>query len=562
MGAAWKVLFTIISLGVTDDLGEVEQTNRRAFTGASLFVGVAGPVWGAIYISLGELGPGLIPSVYSAITAISFILLWRNGGWRLFRVTQLALIFALPIALMLSLGGYGPGSGVIIWAVLAPLGSLWSGRSREAIGWSAAFLLATVAAGVVDPYLRDSNDLPDGVIIVFFVMNLAFVTSIIFLLLDFYVGQKDRMIFVISRNRELESAFLAQELTLRQNDKLATLGKLSAGMAHELNNPTAAAQQATQQLGALLVGDQHLAADLTGLELLDAERDAVDSFTPRVGNRVQQPEFLDPLDRSDREAAVQDHLEDAGVDDAWDVAPALVGLGLDIDDLTTLAGRLRPDRYASVVTVVAEQFKRQSLLVSLEESTQRIIEIVKALKSYSYLDRADRQLVDLHEGLDSTLVVLQNRLRVGIEVQRAYADDLPQIEAYGNELNQVWTNILDNAIDAMDSRGSIRIVTRSAADHVVVEFTDDGPGIPADIIDNIFDPFVTSKPPGEGTGLGLNISFNIITEKHGGEIAVWSVPGRTTFTIKLPLSAPRETDRDTQTRTHPSPEPAYRGVRS
>ncbi len=296
MGAAWKVLFTIISLGVTDDLGEVEQTNRRAFTGASLFVGVAGPVWGAIYISLGELGPGLIPSVYSAITAISFILLWRNGGWRLFRVTQLALIFALPIALMLSLGGYGPGSGVIIWAVLAPLGSLWSGRSREAIGWSAAFLLATVAAGVVDPYLRDSNDLPDGVIIAFFVMNLAFVTSIIFLLLDFYVGQKDRMIFVISRNRELESAFLAQELTLRQNDKLATLGKLSAGMAH--------------------------------------------------------------------------------------------------------------------------------------------------------------------------------------------------------------------------------------------------------------------------TGLGLNISFNIITEKHGGEIAVWSVPGRTTFTIKLPLSAPSETDRDTPTRTRPSPEPAYRGVRS
>lgn len=533
-----RFLFAIVSLGVSDECDDDMRTNRRVFTGASLFVGVAGPFWGAMYIGFGELGPGLIPTIYSAITLVSFVVLWRHGGWQWFRVSQLVLIYILPIALMLSLGGYVLGSVVMIWAVLAPLGSLWGGRSREAAFWIAAFLLAAVVSGVVNPYLRDSNDLPEALRTVLFVMNVSFVTGAVFLLLDFFVRQKDTVIDVMRRNRELESAYLAQEITLRQNDKLATLGKLSAGMAHELNNPTAAAQQATKQLSSILSDPRLLDAEMSGLDLVESERHAVDSYTALIGERTLRPDFLDPLERSDREAEVQDFLEGVGVDEAWEIAPSLVNMGLAAVDLAGLADQLRADRLARAVAILAAQHRRASLLGSLDESTGRIIEIVRALKAYTYLDQAPRQLIDVHRGLDSTLVMLQNRLKTGIEVHRSYAEELPQIEAYGSELNQVWTNILDNAIDAMDARGTIEIVTRRSGDDVVVELTDTGPGVPADLVDQIFDPFVTTKAPGEGTGLGLNISHTIITQKHGGEISLSSEPGRTTFTVSLPVAAP------------------------
>lgn len=343
---------------------------------------------------------------------------------------------------------------------------------------------------------------------------------------------------VMRRNRELESAYLAQEVTLRQKDKLATLGKLSAGMAHELNNPTAATQQAVRQLALLLSNAELAEAELAGLGLAESEVAIINGFTARIEDRVNHPDFLDPIERSDRAADVQQCLEDAGVDNAWEVAPSLVDLGLDVDELTSIAQQIRPDRLAQALSLVSAQHSRASLLRSIDESTGRIVEIVKALKTYTYLDQGPRQLVDVHEGLDSTLVMLQSRLKAEIEVNRSYAEDLPQIEAFGSELNQVWTNILDNAIDAMGGAGTIGITTRSSGGSVVVELTDDGPGVPAAVVEQIFDPFFTTKAPGDGTGLGLNISHNIVTQKHGGDISLVSEPGRTAFTITLPIEAP------------------------
>lgn len=437
---------------------------------------------------------------------------------------------------MLSLGGYVLGSNVIIWALLAPLGSAWGGRSREATFWVAAFLLAAILSGVVDPYLRDTNDLPETIRTVLFVMNLIAVVGVLFLLLDSFMHQKDTLIGVMRRNRELESAFLDQELTLRQNDKLATLGKLSAGLAHELNNPTAAAQQATHQLKLLLLDAEQLEAEMTSPGLLAHEQEALRTYVDRASNRIHQPEFLDPLERSDREDEIQEYLEGAGVDDPWEVAPSLVGFGLELGDIEALAAKLRSERFVAAVTLLANYYKRHSLFGSLDESTARIIEMVKALKSYAYLDQAPHQLIDVHEGLDSTLVMLQSRLKTGVEVTRSYADDLPLIDGYGGELNQVWTNILDNAVDAMDGEGAVRISTAHSGDYVVVELTDNGPGVPAEIAERVFDPFVTTKAPGDGTGLGLSISHNIVTQKHGGEISLASQPGATTFTVRLPIS--------------------------
>ena len=175
------------------------------------------------------------------------------------------------------------------------------------------------------------------------------------------------------------------------------------------------------------------------------------------------------------------------------------------------------------------------MLDEIAEGTKRISEIVRALKTYSYLDQAPVQNVNLHEGLENTLVMFRSRLKQGINVQRDYAADLPTIEAYGSELNQVWTNIIDNAIAAMNGQGEIILRTRREGGWVVVEITDSGPGIPPEIQAQVFDPFFTTKPPGEGTGLGLNISHNIVVQKHKGEIAVNSRPGQTTFQVRLPL---------------------------
>ena len=170
--------------------------------------------------------------------------------------------------------------------------------------------------------------------------------------------------------------------------------------------------------------------------------------------------------------------------------------------------------------------------------TGRISEIVKALKSYSYLDQAPVQAVDLHEGLDNTLLVLGHKLKSGISVRREYAPDLPNIQANGSELNQVWTNIIDNAADALQGQGEITIRTRHEGEWVVIEIEDDGPGIPAEIQPRVFEPFYTTKPPGQGTGLGLDISYNVVAHNHRGDINVFSEPGKTCFRVRLPVNAP------------------------
>ena len=530
----------IVNLGCDDACDEDERTVRRIFTGASLFVSIAGPIWGALYMAYGEVGPGLIPLTYGIVTYGCFYGLHRTNRWEWFRISQLFAIFVLPIALMVSLGGYISGSAVIVWSILAPVGALWGGHSRRAIAWIVAFVAATIATGLVDPLLRDSNNLPDGLITTFFVMNIGLVNAALGALVAFYVRQKGDLIDVMRRNRELEESYLAQEVSLRQSDKLATLGRLSAGMAHELNNPAAAAQQASRQLGLLLRSPELQGIERAALGLNSAEQEALEALAEKVTESVRTPTLLDPLDRSDREDEIQDFLVDAGVDDAWELAASLVSVGIDTGDLETLRSSLRPEKFVDSVNAISVRFTRQNLVEGLNESTGRIINLVGALKTYSYLDQAPRQAIDIHDGLESTLAMLQHQLKAGIEVRRFYGANVPSIEANGSELNQVWTNIIDNAVDAMDGEGIIEIVTMSYGNSVVVQILDNGPGIRDDILDNIFDPFVTSKAPGEGTGLGLNIAHNIVTEKHGGSISVSSSEDGAQFEIELPISLPTD----------------------
>jgi signal transduction histidine kinase len=252
--------------------------------------------------------------------------------------------------------------------------------------------------------------------------------------------------------------------------------------------------------------------------------------------QAAHPPEMDSLTRSDQQDAIEIWLEDRGWEDAWELSPALVDLDFQVDDLERLTGQFSQEQLVILLDWLCATYTTFNLLAAVKIGAGRISEIVKALKTYSYLDQAPIQNIDIHEGLDNTLLILGSKLKSGIDVRREYANELPIVQAHGSELNQVWTNILDNAIDALDGEGVITIRTRQEGQGVFIEIEDNGPGIPPEIQSRIFDPFFTTKPVGKGTGLGLDISYNIIVQKHRGKINVTSQPGKTCFHIWLPLN--------------------------
>ncbi|MFZ0548893.1 MAG: response regulator [Candidatus Promineifilaceae bacterium] len=335
--------------------------------------------------------------------------------------------------------------------------------------------------------------------------------------------------------RDLERAYLQQEMTLRQNEKLATLGRLSAGMAHELNNPAAAAVRGANQLEEAVAQLQQLILHFNELELTAGQLGFLSEIEKGIRKKAGKSPALDALTRSDREYEIETWLEEQGIEESWRFAPTLVNLNYDDQALSNLANNFHVRQLSAVLDWLDGTYNTYNLLKEIGQGAGRISEIVQALKTYTYLDQAPIQSVDIHEGLDNTLALLHSKLNDGIAVTRLYGQNLPRIEAHGSELNQVWTNLIDNAIYAMDGKGDITIKTYQDGRWLVVEVTDSGLGIPVEIQSQIFDPFFTTKPPGSGAGLGLNISHNIITQKHAGSISVVSQPGRTCFQIKLPV---------------------------
>jgi signal transduction histidine kinase len=331
------------------------------------------------------------------------------------------------------------------------------------------------------------------------------------------------------------SRLTQNESLLHQQEKMAALGTMSAGLAHELNNPAAAAQRSAAQWKDSQSRWLTLTHQIESAALQQGQMDWLNDFIRETTHRFESPLKLDALERIDRVDQLQTWLETNGVESAWELAPAMINFGWEVEALEKLKSILSPSLFTLSTQWLGMCCLMMGLLSEVLQTTERISQIVHAVKSYTYLDQAPLLEVDVHEGLENTLVILQHKLKKGVAVKREYATDLPRIQAYASELNQVWTNIIDNAVDAMHGKGEIKIKTYEQDGRVIVEITDNGPGIPQEIQSRIFEPFFTTKAPGHGTGLGLHISHDIIANRHRGQLAVRSKPGQTKFRAALPV---------------------------
>ncbi len=322
----------------------------------------------------------------------------------------------------------------------------------------------------------------------------------------------------------------------QNQERLASLGTMAAGLAHELNNPAAAARRAAVQLTEALdaIGSALASFVEAGIEREDAER--LLKLQQQAVAQAASATALDALDASDAEEDLLARMEDLEVEEPWRLAEPLAAAGVDqawLDSVAELAGPAR----GAALRWVAATLTAGRLSGELCESTERMTALVGAVKSYAYMDRGSLVEVDIHEGIETTLTVLGYKLKhTSIVLERDYDRTLPKLTVRGSELNQVWTNLLDNAIDALVEQGRITITTRSEGDCAVVEIADDGPGIPAELASRVFDPFFTTKEVGHGTGLGLATARRIVVDRHDGSLTLDSQPGRTVLRVRLPFT--------------------------
>jgi signal transduction histidine kinase len=321
-------------------------------------------------------------------------------------------------------------------------------------------------------------------------------------------------------------------------ERLVALGTVTAGLTHELNNPATAASRATASLRERLAG---LWDELAGLAGAGVAADQLAALADLVGEAATGAEGppLSPLEASDREDELGGWLEAHGMEDAWELAPPLVAAGVDTAWLERVAAAVPAPALPRAVGLAATTCEAGSLLDEVGEAARRISALIGKAKQYSQMDRSPLQEVDVHDGLESTLTMLKHKLETGIEVVRDYDRSLPDLPAYAGELNQVWTNLVDNAADAMedmDGRGRLTVRTARDGDRVLVEIGDNGPGVAEAAADHLFEPFFTTKPVGQGTGLGLDICWRIVVQRHHGDLRFTSSPGDTRFQVLLPLT--------------------------
>jgi signal transduction histidine kinase len=323
-----------------------------------------------------------------------------------------------------------------------------------------------------------------------------------------------------------------------QRERLLALGKLTAGLTHELNNPAAAAVRATETLRERFAGMRHKLAMLAEGKLDGSVLRELTALQEKFIARIATAPSMTPMQVADREDELGDWLDERDIAGGWDLAPVFVAAGIGTEDLAELADSVEAGSLEPALRWLAYTVETENLLLEVKESTKRISALVGAAKQYSQLDRTPHQNVDLHDGLDATLVMLSGKKNPNVTIVKDYDRTLPKVPAYAAELNQVWTNLIDNAMDAVAGSGTVTIRTARDGDNALVEVIDTGPGVPEELRRRVFEPFFTTKGVGQGTGLGLDVSWRVVVNRHAGDLRVVSSPGDTHFQVRLPFRAP------------------------
>jgi len=524
-----------------DDTDEVAFSKSLVLV-VALSCSASGAVWAVVYAAV--FGPGFVmalPLAFVVFVGGAIVVSARRADHRPLIYTQLACITWIPALIQWSIGSTATSGLVISWSFLGPIGALIFLSFRQALVWMGMFIGIVVISTVFEPALLGVPlSVSAPVQEAFFAMNVGVASIVVFAAAAWFVRTIQRELALrLEANQALAESHRrleeSQEVIL-QSEKMAALGRVSAGMAHELNNPAAAAQRGAGQLREAVeaVGRTSLALGRAGLDSRQLAR--IHELEVTAEERVRAPLDIDPIDRMDREAEVQDWLDDHGLEALGAQGTTLADLGIGAAELVDLAVLFGEEALAPALEHAAWWYTTLSLIAEIWHGSGRISAIVQALKSYTYLDRAPIQSVDLNTGLNDTLLMLNSVLKQGVAVRRDYDATLPPVVARGAELNQVWTNLIDNAVDAMGGVGELTVRSRREGEHAVIQIIDSGPGVAPDVRDRIFDPFVTTKAVGDGTGLGLSISRNIVVQHHGGTIDVESEPGRTCFEVRLPLA--------------------------
>jgi signal transduction histidine kinase len=380
--------------------------------------------------------------------------------------------------------------------------------------------------GVPRQYMASMRALDDSD---FFVMSAA----------DFGHMMREWFPMAIHLLEGLALGMRSSQAAVSERQRLAALGALSAGLMHELNNPAAAASRATGALRQRVAGMRHKLGMLAAGKVPPDRLTALVELQEEVIERAAKAPALTVMEAADREDELGDWMDQRNVTGGWDLAPVFAQGGIDVTCLGEIEAKVgSPELLDQAIHWLGYALETEQLMSDIEDATGRVSSLVSAAKQYSQMDRAAHQWIDVHGGLDSTLVMLTHKIGSGVRVVKEYDRSLPQIPAHPAELNQVWTNLIDNAVQAMSGAGTLTVKTYREDEHVVVSIGDTGPGVPDELKKRVFEPFFTTKAVGEGTGLGLDISYRIVVNGHGGDILLLSQPGDTQFLVRLPIAEP------------------------
>jgi signal transduction histidine kinase len=390
--------------------------------------------------------------------------------------------------------------------------------------------------GAVQPYLRE-----DAPMLRAYTASMRAVSECEFFVLpadDFGTIIREWFPMAMHLLEGLYFGMRANQALVGERQRLAALGSLTSGLMHELNNPAAATVRATAALRERVAGMRHKLGMLADGRIAPEQLRALTQLVEPIIERAAKAPELSPMQASDAEDALSDWMDSRGVTAGWDLAPLLATGGLDVDCLEEIARTVAPELLDQSLRWIGYALETEQLMTDIEDAGNRVSSLVAAAKQYSQLDRASHQRIDVHDGLKSTLVMLAHKIGDGVRVVKDFDRTLPLIPAHPGELNQVWTNLIDNAVQAMNGSGTLTLRTSRDADRVLVEIGDTGPGVPPELRQRIFEPFFTTRPVGQGTGLGLDISYRIVVNRHGGDIGLVSDPGDTRFQVRLPVAEP------------------------